>query len=481
MARRTHIKRLCQSFLSAALAAVVFGTAMQIAEAQSAAPPIVLTVDAGHVVRVGADRFVGLNLNYIRDLDANRPDARSLTDALKDMGTRWLRYPGGGKSDFCLWSQPPYDRPHPVSLGWYGTVKGQRMDFDQYMAVAHAVHAEPYIVVGYMTEKASGRTEAQWLENAVAWVRYANVVKKYGVKYWEIGNENWNSGKGTPEELARVVTEFSRAMKAVDPTIKVGASGNGNNWWSRFLPAAAPALDFINLSVYNCWDWKNYDHFVSHPNEDTISDVETAVSSIDRYAPAADRSRLRVIVSETNSKDYTENGWPGTNTLGHTLVTFDTLGRMMAQPRVLTAMVWTSRWMDDGEAKNSQWYALGPQNEILPTGRAIALWGQFVQKEMISVTGGSDQISGYASRSQDGKSLAVWILNRGLTPVDNVQITLKSTRPAAKAEVYRLSGTGPDDANPTWGKVNTSAVKGDRLESLSCPAASVTVVFLRAK
>jgi hypothetical protein len=27
------------------------------------------------------------------------------------------------------------------------------------------------------------------METAVAWVRYSNKVKGYGVKYWEIGNE----------------------------------------------------------------------------------------------------------------------------------------------------------------------------------------------------------------------------------------------------------------------------------------------------
>ena len=31
----------------------------------------------------------------------------------------------------------------------------------------------------------------QLLETAAAWVRYANRVKDYGVKYWEIGNESW--------------------------------------------------------------------------------------------------------------------------------------------------------------------------------------------------------------------------------------------------------------------------------------------------
>ena len=446
----------------------------------AAAEPVTLTVESNQIVRHGADHFVGVNLNYIRDGDANRPQARPLDAALLEMGTRWLRYPGGEKSDFTLWAQPPYDAPHPVSLGDYAEFAGTRMDFDAYIAHCRAVHAEPYVVVGYTTEKQAGRTEAQWIESAAAWVRYANIKKKYGVRYWEIGNENWNNGKGTPQELAGIVVRFSRAMKAVDPTIKTGASGNNSQWWAGFLPTAAPALDFISLSLYNCWGWKGYVHFIQHPDEDTIGDVETALKAIDNDAPPADRARLRVIIPETNSKDYSDKGWPGTNTLGHTLVTFDTLGHVMAQPRVLAAMVWTTRWMDDGEAKSSQWYALGPDNETLPTGRAIALWGQFVQSEMLAVTGGGGAISGYASRSTDGRTLTVWVLNRGLAPVDDVRVALHSPVSYGRATVYQLSGTGPDDSNPHWGPLRTRTVQGGAVSGLSCPGVSVMVLVLKA-
>ncbi len=462
------------------VALLALGSLCLVTATGAAAQPVTLTVETGQVVRHGADRFVGVNLNYIRDADANRPHARPLNEALKDMGARWLRYPGGEKSDFYLWAQPPYSKPHPVSLGYYGTVAGQRMDFDAYIAHCRAAHAEPYVVVGYGAEKRTGRSEAQWIESAAAWVRYANITKKYGVRYWEIGNENWNNGKGTPEDMAEIVIRFSRAMKAADPGVQLGSSGNGRGWWAKFLPIAAPALDFLTLSLYNCWDWKGYDHFVQHPEEDTIGDVETALKAIDRDAPPADRGRLKVVVAETNSKDYSQNGWPGTNTLGHTLVTFDTLGRVMAQPRVLSAMVWTTRWMNDGEANGSQWYALGPDNEILPTGRAVALWGQFVQSERVAVTGGDRTVSGYASRSGDGQDLTVWVLNRGYEKANDVRILLHSPRPYHQAATYQLSGTGPDDAAPRWGQLSPHAVAGHAVSGLSCPGVSVTVLVLHA-
>src|SRR5438876_335345 len=70
---------------------------------------------------------------------------------------------------------------------------------------------------------------------AAAWVRYANVTKHYGVTYWTIGNElygnghygaNWeadNHADKSPTGYANGVVAFADAMKAVDPTVKIGA------------------------------------------------------------------------------------------------------------------------------------------------------------------------------------------------------------------------------------------------------------------
>ena len=177
--------------ISKLLTAAICGAVLLTSARQASAQTVTLTIHADQVLRRGADKFVGLNLNYIRDADVNRSHgSRPLDTALKDMGARWLRYPGGEKSDFVLWAKPPYTKPAPVSLKWYADFPGTRMDFDDYMAHCRASHAEPYLVVGYDTEARTGRTKAQWLENAVSWVRYANVTRHYGVKYWEVGNEN---------------------------------------------------------------------------------------------------------------------------------------------------------------------------------------------------------------------------------------------------------------------------------------------------
>ena len=93
--------------------------------------------------------------------------------------------------------------------------------FDEFIAVAAETRAAAYITANYGTGTP---------EEAAAWVGYANKVKRHNVRYWEIGNENygtWEADKNTrphdPVTYATRFKEYWRQMKAVDPSIKIGA------------------------------------------------------------------------------------------------------------------------------------------------------------------------------------------------------------------------------------------------------------------
>lgn len=435
------------------------------------------TVAPEHIVRREADRAVGINLNYIRDADANRPaHTRPLRVALRDLGVRWLRYPGGEKSDFHLWSQPPYNRAKSTSFGNYTKFPGQRIDFDKFIAIARETRAEPFVVVGFDSEKRTGRTRAEWLRDAVEWVRYANVKRGYGVKYWEIGNENWNHETATPQEMAGIVAEFSTAMKRVDPSIQIGASGSGAKWWAGFLPKASRHLDFITLSLYTTGGWPGFSYWAQHPNVDLIYEARLALESIDRFAAPADRRRLQLVVTETNAIDWLKGGWNGRNTLGRSLVIFDQIGRLLSEPRIRATMLWGTRWMNDADAQRDVSYALSRRNEILPTGQALALWGQFIQSDLIQVTGGNAGVSAFASRSRDGKTVVVWVLNRSLADVPSVSISISGKSVFRTAMGYQWTGKGPNDLRPLLKEVVTPDVKENRLEAFPIPATSISVI-----
>ena len=57
---------------------------------------------------------VGINLDYFTDDDNYLKPDRRTANALKAMGVKYLRYPGGNKSDFYFFSVPPYEESIPT-------------------------------------------------------------------------------------------------------------------------------------------------------------------------------------------------------------------------------------------------------------------------------------------------------------------------------------------------------------------------------
>lgn len=104
----------------------------------------------------------------------------------------------------------------------------QIFGFEDYMKFMNSFEpkAEPLIIVN----AGSGTPKL-----AASWVRYANITKKYGIKYWEIGNENggqWECGGPMNHyDYTRKFIKFYEAMKAVDPSITIIAQGqfDGNS------------------------------------------------------------------------------------------------------------------------------------------------------------------------------------------------------------------------------------------------------------
>ncbi|MBN1551636.1 hypothetical protein JW979_09210, partial [bacterium] len=394
---------------------------------------------------------------------------------LREMGVKFLRYPGGEKSDFHLFSDLAKIKHVPQVFGSYRRFAEdyQIMDFDAFMDVIKSVDATPHVVTGYDSFARTGITLDRYLENAVEWVRYANITKKYGVINWEIGNENWHNQTGDPEDIARIVSLFSREMKKIDPAIRIGASGNSREWWQRFLPDAADYLDFLTVSSYSCWDWKSYQYYADHPEINLMDSAETALQAIDDFTPEH-KERLKVVISELNSMDYSEDGWPPTNDLGHALVTFEMIGQMLLNSRIEYGMVWNTRWMEEKE-HDLLWYALDDRNELLPPGRSLAIWGKFINDQMVGVTR-TPEIVTFASFNSASSQLNVFLLNKS---TDIQEVSLEFDGPVYRSGLtYSFQGKGPDDKNPVWGSGKNLEVSNQITEKLALPPVSLQVISL---
>ena len=99
-------------------------------------------------------------------------------------------------------------------------------------------------------------------EMAAEWVRWAK-KEGYRVDYWEVGNEldgEWELGHVGPDgavvdadEYARRFVAFAKAMKAVDPGIKVGGPTASNDqlpFVEAVIREGGELLDFVTFHTY---------------------------------------------------------------------------------------------------------------------------------------------------------------------------------------------------------------------------------------
>jgi arylsulfatase A len=413
-----------------------------------AVPPGTIRVDPSVVLRGFGGNPLGINLNYLRDSTALRPAGSApLKQALRDLGATWLRYPGGEKSDAYFFGPPPFDKSDPVTFGQYRRYVKHSLGFDEFAETAQHLAATPYLVVGYDSAAKTGKTEAEYLAHAVAWVRYANVTLHLGIKYWDIGNENWNNHTTTAVEMARIAGEFARAMKQVDPSIKVGTNANGRQWAETLINRAGGDLDFISYSNY--FNAPGYLNYVQKPNHDLIPTGRTIAAAIAR---SQYHGKLSVIAAEFGAADFRRNAagplWEG-NDLGHALVLFDMMGQFLREPTIESAMFWTTRWMDDDQPVR-RCYALGVHNEILPVGEPLRFWNSFRKKQMVQITA-PNGLRAFATFDPPTQALGVLLINPGLSPC-SAQVQAAHFPPASVHSSSRtFSGdAGPTDVAPKW-------------------------------
>jgi alpha-N-arabinofuranosidase len=76
----------------------------------------------------------------------------------------------------------------------------------------------------------------------------------FAVKFWEVGNEIWGDwvrGHSDAETYARNYNRYAKAMRAVDPSIKLIAVGDNNMNWNRtVLREAGHQIDYLAIHHY---------------------------------------------------------------------------------------------------------------------------------------------------------------------------------------------------------------------------------------
>jgi alpha-N-arabinofuranosidase len=191
---------------------------------------------------------------------------------LRDVRMGVLRWPGGNFVSNYHWQDgigPKDGRPRRPELAWGGE-DSNRFGTDEFMAYCAELGTDPYVCLNMGTGS---------LEEALAWLEYCNSDRNtywanarranghdepYKVKYWGLGNEmygEWQVGAMSADEYVREATRWARALKFLDPSIKlVGCGKTGWNEWDRIvIEGTAHLVDYHSLHIYTGSDdyWTN--------------------------------------------------------------------------------------------------------------------------------------------------------------------------------------------------------------------------------
>ncbi|MGQ9478799.1 MAG: alpha-N-arabinofuranosidase [Thermoproteota archaeon] len=189
-------------------------------------------------------------------------------EAVKAIAPPVIRWPGGCFADGYHWKDGigPRDKRLKRTNPAWGGIETNQFGTDEFIDFCREVGAEPFIVVN--VGSGTPQEAAEWVEycngnanTTYGRLRSENGHSPYNVKYWGLGNElygEWEIGHMDAAQYAQAVVNFARAMKSVDPSIKLvavgqfGTSGESASWNRKVLEFAGEYIDYLSLHTY-CW------------------------------------------------------------------------------------------------------------------------------------------------------------------------------------------------------------------------------------
>jgi alpha-N-arabinofuranosidase len=515
------------------------------------AQSVTVSINAGTTLRTVDERIFGLNA-VLWDPQTSSDQTINL---LKAADIRAIRVPGGSLSDEYHW------RTNTNLANTWTWSAG----FHNFTRLISGLDAQAFVTVNYGTGTP---------EEAAAWVAYANASptttpnsinhvigpdsKGYdwqtaavwanlrgaaplgtndgmnflrigrsaaiGIKYWEIGNENygpWETDeqavKNDPTTYANRAQLYISKMKAVDPTIKVGVvavATRENASYKNWTPVMLARLKALGVTP----DFLIYHRYEQAPAADQPGNPETDAGLLQKaktwpedaadlrkqlvdHLGAVEAAKVEIVVTENNSV-YAKPG-KQTTSLVNGLYHADSVGNLL-QTEINALLWWDLRNGQDFANNNSAslygWRGYGDYGILsspssggssgyydpYPTYYVMKLLSRFARKgdTVVAATSNNSLLSVFAVRSIEGP-LNLLVINKDPSVTREANIAVAGYTVPAAANIYAY-GKSQDDAAKPGGSGSTDiassimSIAGATFTASFAPY-SVTVISLDAK
>lgn len=451
----------------------------------------------------------------LTDDDGFRTD---VIDAVRSLNAPIVRWPGGCFADIYHWEDgigPKHTRP--VRRNWHwGGLEPNTFGTDEFLRWCERIGTAPYLNINFGTGT---------LDEAIRWLDYTNGTdltddvrrrhenghpEPYNVRYWGIGNEQWGfweAGHMDARAYAAQLHNWAQFMKKLDPSIRpigIGsAAAKDPEWDLEVVTRSGHLIDYLTLHIYghafNTRD--DYYNVVSLPIyvEERIRTmagvIEVGIQRIGRETPIA------ISIDEWNIRHLVEDDAGGPPSLRR--LSPRTMRDAVAAAGVFHAMIRQANDVtmanyvfllngngvllvdDQGVVKTPLFhlfdmYRNGMQPEALGVlvSSAERTTGVRMDDPATTETRTMAYIDAVASRSADGSTLTVTVINRHLDEAIDVRIVTPDGAPGGTVTVTTLAHDDPLATNDRQQPENVTptASRPDWAGTFAAPAHSVSLL-----
>jgi len=451
------------------------------------------TINVGTVSKTGIGNPAGAVVCWLTDSDIERPRNRSMETALSEMGAGALRFPYGALSNNYLWTKDPQNLVNgpepcvavpdraPGNWDWAVDEKGffkKDLGFDEYVALCRKIGAEPVVCVNIMSHVYKPDDEITidtLIYYAREWVRYANITRGYGIKYWQLGNEQDHHSDIYP--LGAFKADYKRmamAMLEVDPAIKT-APGLLSKWNDEMLVYCPEYVDFITCHQY-LWfggsESEGYDAW-----KDYGKALIPHITNNQEYVRISSKPDLEIFITETG---VTGGKYPDPQVfnLYKGLVLFEMQMEQIITPNVKHTFYWGTHtpWNgEDGDAPLATLFSNDETNENhMQADILSAINGNFQQNFIGKKS--SSRIVTYSTISDNDSLMVVFALNKSSLP-KNIRISTQNSGSFRDLEKWVFAGKSEYDDEAEFVLDSEGTVDEHSVET-NLPPLSITILRL---
>jgi len=412
----------------------------------------------------------------------------------------FIRWPGGNVAQDYHWQWGiglRDQRPVWVNAAWRNELEPSDFGTDEFIQFARRMGAEPSLTVNVEGRGATA-------DEAAAWVQYCNgsPQSKYGamraangsaepfhVKYWEIGNEIWGDwvrGHSDATTYASNLNRYVQEMKAVDPSIRIIATGDNNLEWDRtVLTIAGKNIDYVSVHhYYGPAEMKgDANNLRARPlhYEQFYRQMQQMIQEV---VPGHD---IKLAVNEWNTTFSLpqQHSMQSAVYAGRLMNVFERTGDT-AQMSAVSDLVngWT------GGVIQASRHAVF----VTPTYLVNTLYASHLGRDRLSSTlqgpafdstieGRDDPtIDAVVSRSADGKRIFIKAVNTDPSTAISTNISLTAVHVSRQAQIETVNGESLDTSNdfshPDAVRIVTSKIAAGPSFTVTLPAHSVSVITL---